>query len=163
MEIKLAKDRDCQYGGLEAHQVVLCMENNCSEVKIFFYSRLFKTWIAVGPSRKNTTPSICKISFVVSRYGGKINKKKTFIWRTDLDRFLFRVYGFVEGPGVGGVLLVEHLLNDLMAGLECLRLTTLHKAMIWNKLEWKGDLGATSKEVLVIPLFVFTFRSQQNT
>ena len=69
-------------------------------------------------------------SFVVSRYGGKINKKKTFIWRTDLDRFLFRVYGFVEGPGVGGVLLVEHLLNDLMAGLECLRLTTLHKAMI---------------------------------
>ena len=34
---------------------------------------------------------------------------------------LLCVHRFVEGPGVGGVLLAEHLLNDLVARLHRLR------------------------------------------
>ena len=58
---------------------------------------------------------------------------------------LLCVHRFVEGPGVGGVLLAEHFLNDLVARLHrlchpILRLAAVLRQGIWHLLQRPLDL-----------------------
>ena len=60
---------------------------------------------------------------------------------------LLCVHRFVEGPGVGGVLLAEHLLDDLVARLHRLRHPVLRLAAVLRQcvrhlLQWPLDLIA---------------------
>ena len=49
---------------------------------------------------------------------------------------LLCVHRFVEGPGVGGVLLAEHLLDDLVARLHRLRHPVLRFAAVLGQCVW---------------------------
>ena len=60
---------------------------------------------------------------------------------------LLCVHRLVEGPGIGGVLLAEHLLDDLVARLHRLRHPVLGLAAVlgqrvWHLLQWPLDLAA---------------------